>query len=150
VGIPDKILDGKLDVATWDDYDIATALRGPDIQCLPSLKKVLVCRLRTLVGAAPYYTPSLHTIREAVTEWKKFRKWVEGIEDPEVSGCLLRSIGHWVHHLLSAYGALIQIAPDEKEELEFLRSITWSLYCSDGTVIVRLEAYADYIKEQGD
>lgn len=150
------ILDGKLDVTTQEGYDIACALRGPDLMSLENLKKVLVGRLRNLMGASPgvymFSTPQsrLCSVKDAQEEWEDFSEWLAGIEDRLTQYRVREAVNHWAWHLVGAYKALLVVEPTEEfdEELELLLAIARA-FPGEG-VTKTLEAYADYIKEQYD
>lgn len=153
MGMSDRILDGELNVATPAGYNIYTALRGPDIQKLICLKVVLVLPLRRLVGASARTfqegSSLLDIIDAAKKEWRRFRDWVDGMEDREVQLCLQRAFEHWANHLSFAYRSLIEIK--HTQELELLFAIARALCFDDGfdcSVAGGLDAYAEYVREQ--
>lgn len=146
------ILDGKLDVTTQEGYDIACALRGPDLMSLENLKKVLVGRLRNLMGASPgvymFSTPQsrLRSVKDAQEEWEDFSEWLAGIEDPLIQHRVRDTISHWAWHLVVAYRAVLKT--EHTEEVKLLLAIARA-FPGEG-VTKTLEACADYIKEQYD
>lgn len=154
------ILDGKLDVTTQEGYDIACALRGPDMSALATLKKVLTGRLRNLMGVlsrdSSVYMPGApgsYDVKAAQKEWEGFSEWLAGIEDPLIQHRVRDTISHWAWHLVVAYRAVLVVyravlKTEHTEEVELLLAIARA-FPGEG-VTKTLEAYADYIKEQYD
>lgn len=146
------ILDGKLDVTTQEGYDVACALRGPDLPRLEHLKFLLVGRLRGLIGIGykpgclvATQLPSTGMVRKAQTDWNDFRHWM-GATESCGRGCVGRALGHWAAHLSAAFGVLRVVHPCD--EVSLLYVIAVALNGDGDSVIGSLEAYADYIKEQ--
>lgn len=145
------ILDGKLDVTTQEGYDIACALRGPDVGSLAILKVVVTGRLRHLVGisdctASVTSAPLLSDIGLARRQWEVFCEWTEGMEDSRVRSYIRDALNHWAWHLEAAYRAMRK-TEHVAEELKLLHIIAYALL-TEADVAKALEAYADYIKEQ--
>lgn len=154
------ILDGKLDVTTREGYDIACALRGPDLPRLEFLKFLLVGRLRGLIGVK--YThgcfvqeklPAVGRIREAQGEWAAFWRWKgrigdKLIENRHVRDYIVRALTHWASHLSLAFKTLQIIQPSD--EVSFLYDIANALRDDTDSVIGKLESYADYLEAQRD
>lgn len=125
-----------LDVSTKEGYDIACALRGPDID-LPGLKALFTARLRALIGIKPVTVwtrdRSLSSVRQPLvgdsdeTTWR----WLELI-DQEID----RSVGdlginHWLVHLNVAFNTLAKTQEESAEEASQLADIAWDLFHRD-------------------
>lgn len=84
----------KLDTNNMRDYDIACALRGPDLPGTGNLKYVLTCRIRRLVGCshAPVRRGRVvESTAEAALAEVAARK-----------GGIDRGLEHYMHHVYQA------------------------------------------------
>jgi hypothetical protein len=93
----------RVDVATMEGYDVATALRAPDVRTplFFCIKNVLTKRLRTLVGARMgRCTPC------GPETWVTFREELEKLVTGEGRQMELKALRHVGGHLLLAFSAI--------------------------------------------
>jgi hypothetical protein len=110
-----------LDISTEEGYNLASALRGPDIQDkeIADLKWITTGRLRTILGVEKddvvmRTTPEIHPEDYAYTLMKYIK---------ESSVSTRNALTHYTKHLVSAFG---MIDTDEARLLKnFCQEVVW-------------------------
>ena len=147
-----------IDFSDRNIYDIATALRGPDIKLFSPLnssaKELFTARLRFLVGCNPFHSGFVRSLPRIPRCCQGFCRELRSLDVSD--GLLVRGMTHYLHHLESGFNALREIeleaTPEVYEEIRLLLLLlSATLYfLGNGSMIKVEQTYKKLVEHVGE